>query len=142
MSVLLSGTQWVRPWAPLSGTRWVRPWVLLSGMGGTGKTELAFGFARWYAETGGCPGGVFAASFKEKANLGQVVGSIAGYGTDFSLLPEEESNRAKEGARQRIPMKRVGDPDEIANAILFLVSDASSYMTGQSFAVDGGALLV
>ena len=64
------------------------------------------------------------------------------YDSIFSLLPEEESKRAKEGARQRIPMKRVGDPDEIANAVLFLASDASSYMTGQSFAVDGGALLL
>ncbi len=66
------------------------PWVLLSGMGGIGKTELAFGFARWHAETGGCPGGVFAASFKEKADFGQVIGSIVGYGTDFSRLSDEE----------------------------------------------------
>jgi NAD(P)-dependent dehydrogenase (short-subunit alcohol dehydrogenase family) len=64
------------------------------------------------------------------------------YDSIFSLLPDEESQRAKEAARQRIPMKRVGEPGEIADAILFLASDASSYMTGQSFAVDGGALLV
>jgi tetratricopeptide (TPR) repeat protein len=66
------------------------PWVLISGMGGIGKTELAFGFARWYAETGGCPGGVFAISFKEKADFGQVIGSIVGYGTDFSRLSDED----------------------------------------------------
>jgi len=65
------------------------PWALLSGMGGIGKTELAFGFARWYAETGGCPGGVFGASFKEKADFGEVIGSIVGYGTDFSRLSDE-----------------------------------------------------
>ena len=70
-----------------------KPWVLLSGMGGIGKTELAFGFARWYAETGGCPGGVFAASFKEKADFGQVIGSIVGHGTDFSRLSEEKQWR-------------------------------------------------
>jgi len=64
------------------------------------------------------------------------------YDSIFSLLPDEESKRVKEGARQRIPMKRVGEPGEIADAILFLASDASSYMTGQSFAVDGGALLM
>ncbi|MFH1743400.1 MAG: tetratricopeptide repeat protein, partial [bacterium] len=66
------------------------PWALLTGMGGIGKTELAFGFARWYWETGGCPGGVFAVSFREKADFAQVIGSIAGFGTDFSILPEEK----------------------------------------------------
>lgn len=66
------------------------PWALISGIGGTGKTEFAFGFARWYAETGGCPGGVFMASFKEKADFGQVIGSIVGYGTEFSRMSEEQ----------------------------------------------------
>jgi NAD(P)-dependent dehydrogenase (short-subunit alcohol dehydrogenase family) len=64
------------------------------------------------------------------------------YDSIFSLLPDEQAQQAKEAARQRIPMKRVGEPGEIADAILFLASDASSYMTGQSFAVDGGALLM
>lgn len=66
------------------------PWLLLTGMGGSGKTELARGFARWYAETGGCAGGVFATSFKERADFAQVIGSIAGFGTDLSRMPEEE----------------------------------------------------
>jgi tetratricopeptide (TPR) repeat protein len=66
------------------------PWALVQGIGGTGKTELAYGFARWFAETGGCPGGAFVASFKEKANFAQVIGSIVGFGTDFSRLPEDE----------------------------------------------------
>jgi NAD(P)-dependent dehydrogenase (short-subunit alcohol dehydrogenase family) len=60
----------------------------------------------------------------------------------FSLLPEEQARAQKEQVRQRIPMGRVGEPREIADAILFLASDASSYMTGQTFAVDGGSLLV
>jgi NAD(P)-dependent dehydrogenase (short-subunit alcohol dehydrogenase family) len=64
------------------------------------------------------------------------------YDAIFSLMPDEQAEAQKEQARQRIPMGRVGEPREIADAILYLASDASSYVTGQSFAVDGGALLM
>ena len=41
----------------------------------------------------------------------------------------------------RIPMKRMGEPDDIGKAVLFLASDMASYMTGSQIVVDGGALL-
>jgi 3-oxoacyl-[acyl-carrier protein] reductase len=40
-----------------------------------------------------------------------------------------------------VPMRRWGEPAEIADAILFLASPAASYITGQSLAIDGGLLL-
>ena len=39
---------------------------------------------------------------------------------------------------ERIPLRRLGVPDDIATAALFLASDASSWMTGQTIVVDGG----
>jgi 2-deoxy-D-gluconate 3-dehydrogenase len=51
---------------------------------------------------------------------------------------DEESRAAFEAM---IPMGHMGDPDDIARAVLFLASDLSSYMTGSQIVVDGGRLL-
>ncbi len=40
--------------------------------------------------------------------------------------------------KARIPLRRTADPEEIANVILFLLSDLSSYITGETIVVDGG----
>jgi 3-oxoacyl-[acyl-carrier protein] reductase len=44
----------------------------------------------------------------------------------------------KEELRGQIPMARLGTPLDVANAVYFLVSDASSYITGQVLNVNGG----
>ena len=46
--------------------------------------------------------------------------------------------RVKRTAEGLIPFKRLGTPDEVANAVLFLLSDMASYITGHTLLVDGG----
>jgi len=48
---------------------------------------------------------------------------------------------ALKAMERSIPMARVGRPEEIANAVLWLCSDAASYVTGQSISVDGGFIM-
>ena len=64
------------------------------------------------------------------------------YDSIFSIMPADQKKAAKENAAARIPMGRAGEPSEIANALLFLASNASSYVTGQAFLVDGGSNLL
>ncbi len=54
-----------------------------------------------------------------------------------SELPEE----VKEQSRKAIPMGRFGDPEDIANGVLFLASDAAGYVTGTTLVIDGGMSL-
>lgn len=53
----------------------------------------------------------------------------------------EQQAAASAAFMAKIPMHRMGEPDEIGKAVLFLASDMSSYMTGSQIVVDGGVLL-
>lgn len=74
---------------------------------------------------------------KELAARNITVNAVApGYiDTDMTaVLPE----KVKEQVLSQVPMKRMGQPEEIAEAVAFLASDRSAYITGQTLLVDGG----
>ena len=54
------------------------------------------------------------------------------------VMEKELTEQQIENIRRAIPLKRVGQPEEIAEAVLFFLSSKASFITGQSLAVDGG----
>jgi NAD(P)-dependent dehydrogenase (short-subunit alcohol dehydrogenase family) len=80
--------------------------------------------------------GHFAAELAPKVRVNAIAPGLVK--TDFARALWEP---AEEQVSKRMPLRRLGVPEDIANAALFLASDASSWMTGQTVVVDGGAMI-
>lgn len=74
---------------------------------------------------------------KELGSRGITVNAVApGYiDTDMTKILKEEM---KDQIRQQIPLKKLGQPKDVAQTVTFLASDNSAYITGQTIQVDGG----
>ena len=77
---------------------------------------------------------------REFANRNITVNCIAP-GFISTPMTDVLSEEQRSNILQHIPMQRMGSPEEIANAVLFLASDESSYITGQTIHVNGGMLM-
>lgn len=53
-------------------------------------------------------------------------------------MPEEQLNDFAQAMQSRIPLKRFGQPQDIANLVTFLASDRASFITGSEYNIDGG----
>ena len=66
------------------------------------------------------------------------VNTIAPGLTDTDMMKNNTAKNVIENVLENVSLKRLADPEEIANAVLLLSSDLSSYITGQTIRVDGG----
>jgi NAD(P)-dependent dehydrogenase (short-subunit alcohol dehydrogenase family) len=53
-------------------------------------------------------------------------------------MPEDQLNGFAEAMQNRVPLKRFGQPEDIANLVAFLASDDASFITGSEYNIDGG----
>jgi NAD(P)-dependent dehydrogenase (short-subunit alcohol dehydrogenase family) len=74
----------------------------------------------------------------ELAPHGVTVNAVAPGATDTPLNARAYTPAVRRTYEERIPMRRIGAPEEIADTVLFLASDAARYVTGQELVVDGG----
>jgi NAD(P)-dependent dehydrogenase (short-subunit alcohol dehydrogenase family) len=76
------------------------------------------------------------------ARLGVRVNALAPGFFPSEMTTELETDEGQRFVRKRTPMGRGGRPEELLGALLLLASDAGSYITGQTLAVDGGWTVV
>ncbi len=116
----------------MTRARWGRIINISSVVGASGNA----GQTNYSASKAGIEG--FTRSLaKEIGSRGITVNTVApGFiDTDMTkLLPEDQKN----ALLAQIPMKRLGEPDEIAKVVSFLVSEQASYVTGETLHVNGG----
>lgn len=74
----------------------------------------------------------------EVAEWGITVNAIAPGPIDTPMVQAHHSGSTRSTYGDLVPMRRYGTPEEVANGILFLLSDQASYITGHTLAIDGG----
>ncbi|WP_286261393.1 3-oxoacyl-ACP reductase FabG [Thalassotalea atypica] len=78
---------------------------------------------------------------REVASRGITVNTVAPGFIDTDMT-QTLTDEQKEGISSQVPANRLGKPEEIANAVAFLASDAAAYITGETLHVNGGMYMV
>jgi NAD(P)-dependent dehydrogenase (short-subunit alcohol dehydrogenase family) len=95
--------------------------------------------AHYAASKSGLLGLTFSLA-KELGTAGITVNLVAPGRITTDLLLEHMAGREEEWLKQT-PIRRIGDPEEVAAAIAFLASDAASYITGANLHINGGLVM-
>ena len=106
-----------------------------------GQQGIGFPTLVHYCASKGGIVGMTEALAVELAPFGIRVNAIAPGMIDTPMIdPVKKDPGTMEAMLARVPMHRVGKPEEVSNMVLFLASDASSYITGSTVVIDGGWL--
>jgi len=84
--------------------------------------------------------GLTKSTAKELASRGITCNAVAP-GVIEGIMTDVLPDKVKENYMNGIPLKRFGTPEDVANVIGFLASDAASYITGQVIHIDGGLVM-
>ncbi|MCH7403096.1 SDR family NAD(P)-dependent oxidoreductase [Belliella kenyensis] len=105
----------------------------------TVAVSMGMGFHSSIASSKGAVEGLVKSLAAEWSPNGIRVNAVAPSLTDTPLAGQLlSSDEKKEAAKKRHPLGRFGDPEEMAAAVSYLLSDSSSWMTGQILRIDGG----
>nr|HMQ72918.1 SDR family oxidoreductase [Rubrivivax sp.] len=77
----------------------------------------------------------------ETARHGIVVNCVCPGPTDTPLMAAVP-DKVKEALTKAVPLRRLGKPEEVADAVLFFAGDGAAYVTGQVLSVSGGLTMV
>ena len=129
--------------APIKLCRWATPAMALRGGGRIVNISSIFGIVSkegrsLYSSTKFGINGLTKALAVELGPKNILVNSICPGYTDTELTRKNVSEADKKALIPRIPLRRFAKPEEIAGVAAFLASDANTYITGQTIAVDGG----
>ena len=97
------------------------------------------GQANYAASKAGIIG--FTKSIAKEAAGRNVCANVVAPGYIVTPMTDVLSDKVKETIQSHIPLKRLGEPEDIAHMVGFLCSDKSSYITGQVICVDGGMVI-
>jgi 3-oxoacyl-[acyl-carrier protein] reductase len=120
---------------PMVRQRWGRIVNITSVIGLTGNA----GQVNYAASKAGLIG-LTKAVAKELASRHITVNAVAPGFIDTAMT-EALGEKAREGLMARIPLGRLGKPEDVAHAVLFLCSEEAGYVTGQVLTVDGGMVM-
>ncbi|MCM3784552.1 SDR family oxidoreductase [Neobacillus mesonae] len=134
----------INAWSQFVGIKTVVPYMREAGVGsiiniGSLASIIAAGGFNPYTASKGAVEAITRAAALELGPEKIRVNSVHPGGIDTQMTRDTfTTEEAKQAVVNAVPLKRLGQPEDVANLVLFLASDDSSYITGTAQIIDGG----